>query len=169
MTFSSYAKVSKRVNIQRLKQDIWKNIKDNLMAVTIKSDKDNDSRIDNCGVNENNISVDENISTTTTTTTTTTNLQKSHQKQQQTLLPHQNTLSFQQMICQIASNNSNGSMDGSNKDVTLPFYFICLLHLANEHVSIYCFCVTNVQTDFILFFTYVFIHNFIHFHTEFED
>ena len=57
-----------------------------------------------------------------------------------------NTLSFQQMIYQLASTSSTTSSNcnsaaatavvkESNQDVTLPFYFICLLHLANEHVS----------------------------------
>ena len=58
-----------------------------------------------------------------------------------------NTLSFQQMIYQLASTSSTSSycngdaaaaaaaVKETNQDVTLPFYFICLLHLANEHVS----------------------------------
>jgi len=71
-----YAKVSKRVNIQRLKKDIWSSI--------------------------------------------------------QTALPESETpkkeeLSFQDMISGIAGG------DVRQKDVTTSFYFICLLHLANEH------------------------------------
>jgi len=56
-----------------------------------------------------------------------------------------NTLSFQHMIYQLASTSSTSSycngdaaaaaVKETNQDVTLPFYFICLLHLANEHVS----------------------------------
>lgn len=41
-------------------------------------------------------------------------------------------LSFQEIISEIA-----GEDDARQKDVTLPFYFICLLHLANEHVSVW--------------------------------
>jgi hypothetical protein len=37
--------------------------------------------------------------------------------------------SFQDLVCDISSGQRQ-------KDVTLPFYFICLLHLANEKVTL---------------------------------
>jgi hypothetical protein len=38
--------------------------------------------------------------------------------------------SFQDLVCDISSGQRQ-------KDVTLPFYFICLLHLANEKVTLF--------------------------------
>lgn len=38
--------------------------------------------------------------------------------------------SFQDLVCEISSGQRQ-------KDVTLPFYFICLLHLANEKVTMF--------------------------------
>jgi hypothetical protein len=38
--------------------------------------------------------------------------------------------SFQDLVCEISSGQRQ-------KDVTLPFYFICLLHLANEKVTLF--------------------------------
>lgn len=40
------------------------------------------------------------------------------------------TISFQDMVKDLG-----GSMQ--QKDVTLPYYFICLLHLANEQVGLF--------------------------------
>ena len=37
-------------------------------------------------------------------------------------------ISFQDLVCDISG-------EQRQKDVTLPFYFICLLHLANEKVT----------------------------------
>lgn len=85
-----YATVSKRVNIQRLKADIWSNIEQNL---PINTEEQSERAVKQ--------------STTTST---------------------KDALSFQDMISDIAANPRQ-------KDVTLPFYFICLLHLANENVS----------------------------------
>jgi hypothetical protein len=42
--------------------------------------------------------------------------------------PADETLSFQDLISDIAA-------DPRQNDVSISFYFICLLHLANEHVS----------------------------------
>ena len=41
-------------------------------------------------------------------------------------------MSFQDLVCDISG-------EQRQKDVTLPFYFICLLHLANEKVSSHLF------------------------------
>lgn len=82
----SYATVSKRVNIQRLKQDIWSGIDSALHIEEEAEEKKAPAAAE--------------------------------------------SLSFQDMISDIAANPRQ-------KDVSLPFYFICLLHLANEHVSIF--------------------------------
>ena len=42
-------------------------------------------------------------------------------------------MSFQDLVSDITRGQKQ-------KDVTLPFYFICLLHLANEKVSAYVDC-----------------------------
>jgi hypothetical protein len=71
-----------------------------------------------------------------------------------------NTLSFQQMIYQLASTSSTSSycngdaaaaVKETNQDVTLPFYFICLLHLANEHVSDHFEVLICLQCTYSLF------------------
>ncbi len=74
-----YSKVSKRVNIQKLKADIWHNIQ--------------------------------------------TNLEDEQQSETE------ESMSFQGLIQDLAANPRQ-------KDVTVSFYFICLLHLANENVSV---------------------------------
>ena len=87
--------MSKRVNIQRLKTDIWSNIRTAMPSV------------------ENDI---ENAGFTPAGAT---------EKAPST------ALSFQNMIAELAEGD-----EVRQKDVTLPFYFICLLHLANEHVRL---------------------------------
>lgn len=79
---TSYSKVSKRVNIQRLKADIWHNIEHAAEEAERHEDEANDG------------------------------------------------LSFQGLIQDLATNPRQ-------KDVTVSFYFICLLHLANEHVRFF--------------------------------
>jgi len=76
-----YSKVSKRVNIQKLKADIWQNIR---QKVKIEAP-------DNSG-----------------------------------MVGDQQDMSFQGLIQDLAANPRQ-------KDVTVSFYFICLLHLANEN------------------------------------
>jgi condensin complex subunit 2 len=96
--------VSKRVNIQRLKTDIWGNIRTNMPSVEPEN-----------------------------------NPLPEHSRDPSTgdVVP-KSALSFQDMICELAAGD-----EVRQKDVTLPFYFICLLHLANEHVSHFClFCCT---------------------------
>jgi len=62
----------------------------------------------------------------------------------QTTPPHrppQQQLSFQEVITEIAGEDGGARQ----QDVTLPFYFICLLHLANEHVSCFVDVVVSVE------------------------
>jgi condensin complex subunit 2 len=86
--------VSKRVNIQRLKTDIWGNIRTNMPSVEPENSP----------------------------------VAASSPDPSKGTVP-QTALSFQDMICELAAGD-----EVRQKDVTLPFYFICLLHLANEHV-----------------------------------
>ena len=97
-----YAKVSKRVNIQRLKADIWGNIRATLPNVdpnTTAAAQENAPAAPAPTLNKTSSATAEGMS-------------------------------FQTMIADLAAGD-----EARQRDVTLPFYFICLLHLANEHVS----------------------------------
>jgi hypothetical protein len=112
----SYAKVSKRVNIQRLKSDIWSNIRGQLPVAGGGADNEGDENsTPQLQQPKDKAPSDEKSGS-------------AHAKQQ---------LSFQDMILDVASEDPDG-IAGMNRrrDATLPFYFICLLHLANEHVSV---------------------------------
>lgn len=92
-----YATSSKRVNVRKLKFDMWKEL-------------DTSKIVDSFGTDENlppQLSVDKSLS------------QQKHKAK-----------SFQSLIQDI--NQQPGSYQ---KDASLPFYFICLLHLANEKVQ----------------------------------
>jgi hypothetical protein len=100
-----YAKVSKRVNIQRLKTDIWGNIRSALPA----ADQDHDGH-DTENHQPSAVPRPDKLSGVST--------------------GDREALSFQSMISDLAAGD-----EVRQRDVSLPFYFICLLHLANEHVS----------------------------------
>lgn len=106
-----YAKVSKRINIQRLKKDIWSGIGDKLDTSSRSTDPNN--------AGENNAP----SSSSSSSSSSAEGVTKAHQS-------FGTTTSFQELISNIAAKPRQD-------DVTLPFYFICLLHLANEHVSHY--------------------------------
>jgi condensin complex subunit 2 len=97
--------VSKRVNIQRLKTDIWGNIRSALPAADQDQDGHGDENHQPSGSRQDKLSA---AST-----------------------GDREALSFQSMISDLAAGD-----EVRQRDVTLPFYFICLLHLANEHVSL---------------------------------
>jgi condensin complex subunit 2 len=105
-----YAKVSKRVNIQRLKTDIWGNIRSALPA----ADQDHDGH-DTENHQPSAVPRPDKLSGVSTGA--------------------REALSFQSMISDLAAGD-----EVRQRDVTLPFYFICLLHLANEHVSLPLCC-----------------------------
>ena len=110
-----YAKVSKRVNIQRLKIDIWSNLSSQL---PVEADP-----------------VRKLFVFFAFLTTFIFNSLRFPIFLFQATPPHrppQQQLSFQEIITEIAGEDGGARQ----QDVTLPFYFICLLHLANEHVSI---------------------------------
>jgi condensin complex subunit 2 len=85
----SYAKVSKRVDVHKLKGDVWTNIQDHLGAA-VKSTR--------------------------------------RQEVVPDTVPHAEEVSFQELVQDLSTNKQQ-------KDVSLAYYFICLLHLANENVS----------------------------------
>lgn len=86
MFMNSYAKVSKRVNVHKLKTDVWSNIQETL----VEQEKAPAAKA------------------------------SSSEKKE---------LSFQHLVQDLSSSESQ------QKDVTISYYFICLLHLANENVS----------------------------------
>lgn len=92
-----YATIAKRVNVKKLKSDIWTKIDDDCISPSLSSENKNP--------NEN----DENMNVKCTKETS-----KQLEK-----------MSFKEMITDIAENQEQ-------KEVSLSFYFICLLHLANE-------------------------------------
>lgn len=144
-----------------MKQDIWKNISSNLIKTVSNKTAKNDTKYDDNDDNNN----ENNINASNNNNNIAMQLQKNHQHE---------TLSFQQMIYQLASSSStsgsrncNGdaittaaattSSKESNQDVTLPFYFICLLHLANEHVS---YLLSKYLLALPCYNLYIFLHFF---------
>jgi condensin complex subunit 2 len=92
-----YATIAKRVNVKKLKTDIWTKIDDECISPSITSENKNPNEID---INMN----------TKSSKQTTKQIEK---------------LSFKEMVTDISENQEQ-------KEVSLSFYFICLLHLANE-------------------------------------
>ena len=88
-----YASIAKRVNVRKLKTDIWSEI-----------DKETSSKAVIPVDSENAVA------------------DKKKEKAEKQVAP---TISFQDLISDIA-------VKQQQKEVSLPFYFICLLHLANE-------------------------------------
>lgn len=92
-----YATVAKKVDVKRLKKDLWQEL-EKTFELRGRTDKDIEDEDD-----EKGIPVD-----------TSAEVPVSH-----------TTLSFQDTVKEMQGNQSQA-------DVTLPFYFICILHLANE-------------------------------------
>ena len=121
-----YAKIAKKVDVKRLKRDLWTELEQTFAKNAInKNDEDDKAKNQDdddalstastvsdpdpvlagtSGGDENNN--DENSAAKTTAATAT-------------------TLSFQDTVRDM-------QMNESQSDVTLPFYFICILHLCNE-------------------------------------
>ena len=110
-----YATVAKKVNVRKLKGDLWGLINTQVNGVV--------PGVDDGGENTENA---ENIAGYS--------FAKGKDKKSQGLGQGQGqeeqskVLSFQEVVNSIAQKQEQG-------DVSLPFYFICLLHLANEKVS----------------------------------
>ena len=100
MLLNRYATVAKRVNVKKLKHDLWHHLEDSLVP-------------EGGAAAENEAPAP-----------------KLDKKSAET-----SVLSFQDVITDI-------SHEQQQKDVSLSFYFICLLHLANEKVSAAMSCFT---------------------------
>lgn len=114
-----YATTAKRVNVRKLKHDIWHWIDGSGVDATGKSENENP--------NENS---------TSTTSTTTTSSSVPEKKNKGVL--GEDRMSFHTMVDELGSS----MREGVQKEATLPFYFICLLHLANEKGL----CVKSVES-----------------------
>ena len=115
-----------------------------------KNDTNDDHMIDNIYVENNNNENNLNGNNDNNNIAMKNNKPQNHHQH--------NTLSFQQTIYQLASTSSNtdaAAVKESNQDVTLPFYFICLLHLANEHVS------HHISKYLFAYNVYIFLYFFI--------
>ena len=96
-----FATVAKRVNVKKLKIDIWSHI-DELQEADVAAEgaDADDGENQSPNVHGKRASSDGKAGET-------------------------ETMSFQELVCDIAN-------EQKQREVTLPFYFICLLHLANE-------------------------------------
>ena len=102
-TFTRYSTVSKRVNVKNLKSDIWDWIDDRC------------PRLKDCD-NSNQNSNTKNISP---------ELKQKKRKSTENVQP----ASFQSMV----SNVAKQTYQEKGQEVSVSYYFICLLHLANEN------------------------------------
>jgi hypothetical protein len=106
------------VNIQRLKADIWTNIQQNLHPKHSNKFVFEDVENQDPNVIHNSLCTNELF-----TIEKNSKVKKNNSKVEE-------KLSFQHLIQDL-------SVNSRQKDVSLPFYFICLLHLANENVSLF--------------------------------
>jgi len=100
----AYATVSKKVDVKRLKRDLWIELEAKL-ASRNKNDEEEKKEDD---VDESDADAEEKVA--------------DDESADPTARP---TMSFQDAVGDMESSKSQA-------DVTLPFYFICILHLANE-------------------------------------
>jgi condensin complex subunit 2 len=118
-----YATVAKRVNVKKLKHDLWSHLEDSLAPASGAGAGAGAADTSGGGGSENDapsggglVTIEKNkISTASANANASGGAE----------------LSFQNVINDI----SHGQ---GQKDVSLSFYFICLLHLANEKVSFVC-------------------------------
>jgi condensin complex subunit 2 len=108
-TLCSYATIAKRVNVKKLKTDIWAHIDELPTASSLPAPANEDT--ENTRPSNRRRSADD---------------EDGHKKK--SAIPDEAKMSFQDLVRDI-------SVQKNQKDATLPFYFICLLHLANEKVT----------------------------------
>jgi len=102
-----YATIAKKVDVRRLKRDLWSGIESSIIT------KANDETMDVHARHQNHeTSDDESVTKTPVKDDSPTELSK-------------RGLSFQETVREMEESKSQ-------VDATLPFYFICVLHLANE-------------------------------------
>lgn len=99
-----YATVAKRVNVRKLKHDLWDRLDRSLPVAS--------------GENQPPV---EQVAKGKRASFDKAPIEKSKTEQ----------MSFQRLVAQMEHDNT----DGQQKEASLSFYFICLLHLANEKVN----------------------------------
>jgi hypothetical protein len=124
-----YATTAKRVNVRKLKSDIWNHV-DKLPSSSLASPQPSLEIINDENKQPNNgygFGTDHDDGKLL--------LQKNSSKQTKAASSStvsaigEGKMSFQELVRDISSSQNQ-------KDATLPFYFICLLHLANEKVVV---------------------------------
>ena len=103
-----FATTAKRVNVKKLKTDIWSHI-DELEVTPSASQGENDENGENETPNVGMLAS-----------------KRASVDKKGGAAGAGEALSFQELVCDIANEEK------CQKDVTVSFYFICLLHLANE-------------------------------------
>lgn len=122
-----YATVAKKVDVKRLKRDLWTELE---RALVTKKEK-METRED--GDNEED--------TTAGSAKSFSNDSDEHGSNDENFeVETREPLSFQSVVSDMQKSQVQG-------DVTLPFYFICVLHLANEQNLAFESCGLN---DFII-------------------
>jgi condensin complex subunit 2 len=99
--YARYATTSKRVNVGKLKKDIWGHLDEHIKAkAAILLDSADKVDVEKTREGEKECALDGDDAA---------------------------TLSFQEVVSEVAR-------EQQQSDITVSFYFICLLHLANEKV-----------------------------------
>ncbi|CAN0253554.1 unnamed protein product, partial [Laminaria digitata] len=111
----SYARKAKRVDVRRLKGDLWRKIDAVCCRVTPDVDEDLTGQDE---VEEVDYSKSEKTST---------DQECGEEKKEEDVKPvlDAGDMAFSEIVLDVASTEEQSG-------VTVPFYFICLLHLANE-------------------------------------
>lgn len=133
------------MNIQRLKSDIWNNIEKNLVVM---------SPMEIMSESPSTAQDEENVNPFDGSNVRISECKSSFLGMEKNVEHSSGRLSFQSMVTDL-------SLHSKQKDVSLPFYFICLLHLANENVSdIFVNSIPNQMSlhKFIVSFDLVFAH-----------
>lgn len=114
-----YAKVARKVDVKRLKRDLWTELEQ-----TFAPDKNKDEEEEN--TNNDDKDEDDAVSTASTVSDPDPDLvDKSNDNVTDDRNDIMTTLSFQNTVHDMQTNQSQSN-------ITLPFYFICILHLCNE-------------------------------------
>ena len=128
-----YATVAKKVDVKRLKKDLWNNLESKTATNSDRKDEDDESSPDTTDIEGGSgaKTADEDMEKEI-------NGEEEGEEQQ-----HQDGLvSFQDTLKEL-------SISQSQNEITLPFYFICILHLANEK-GLYLDPSGNGLNDFII-------------------
>ena len=121
-----YATVAKKVDVKRLKKDLWNNLE-------TKTATKEEEKMDDIGAkNDDSVNMDEDSKDNGDETAT----------DDDKLKEKEGTVSFQDTVKELAASQGQS-------EVTLPFYFICVLHLCNEK-GLYLDQAGGDLTDFII-------------------